>query len=318
MMDEIQKELQTNSLSHILNKYVHQPEDLTNLFESLCNQLRNEQMIELLMFYVQNQIPVVTPSKGLTLKLFRAVMTWQDSSFSMKTQLLVGLNYKENKRKNQLGMLLNFIKIAIPDGKYTATLLKLLIKDTKNYQPLSRKTPCFQYIGIGYHKIAIYSSDYIISIGTDDQQKGIESHALYNETIFSYLNPKNGIKITVSPYQKVLKEDPNKEEILQSYFNQLCREGIIFFDITPKNMGRYLYDFEHPFKEASDLGKQFLGIEEVKMKPRKKGEVSIIDQDLILSKEDPMCSNIHKRFYEKNPWYHQCYDQYQKELKKVK
>ena len=315
VIEAIKKDISRGkNITDILTTYEKDSYDLSNIFESLCLELKIKDVFKVLQFYAVKHIPVPTPSKKVMFRLICAVVSQSELSFSVQAWFLVHLTYLENNTQNQFNIFLNFIRNALPDGEFTATLLKLLFQDIKNYSTLNKKNFDFKYIGVGSSKIVFYSSGYVISLGEKDIYQEVDTHELYNERIFSYPNSNNGLKIVISPYQEMLTDQD--EEVVHEVFEKFYDEDITWFDIKPQNLGRYYDDFTNPFKNASNLGKRFLGIDDVIMKERKKGEVSVVDQSYIVYNSSSKWSIIHMQAYQNQPWYTSCYDECQKKLLK--
>ena len=147
--------------------------------------------------------------------------------------------------------------------------------------PTYGKNKELHYINSGGYKNCLKMGDYVLQIGEGPHlNKFPFCSEIAAPILFKIFD---NFQISLSNYL----ETPIIEEERDECYFKARDKGIILLDSKKLiNFGKYKEDYIHPYKNISDKGKEFLGINIFDLNDVKKGTVKYLDVDFYISEDD--------------------------------
>lgn len=188
--------------------------------------------------------------------------------------------------------------------KFYYTFVKLLLLDLKQQNELH-----ISYKGHGGYKSTFQIGDYLLQIGEGPHIKDFPKTSRVSAPLMFKIFHDNQISISF-----VLNTSTTEKE-RQDCWIKAREENVLLLDAKKDNFGKYDKDYIHPFKDISEQGKNFLGIDRFDLSDTKKGEVKYLDVDFYISSEDDSYENeclAHQFYYHYKDFEHQYMKKYKK------
>ncbi len=195
------------------------------------------------------------------------------------------------KKENRKKLLLNQIKFRINElvnNDQQDLIYNFVIQLIKD--PMFKNI--FIYKASGSYKDCFILGDYILKIGVNAQKINMSDFNNFkkNNTIKSnyFLSPilyKTFGNLVISIYPQV-KVPSLEEERNQCWFNIRDEHIIVYDSNNILNYGKVTTNIIHPYKNISENGKKFLGINNFMLRDFMKNETVCIDYDFSISEDD--------------------------------
>lgn len=211
------------------------------------------------------------PNESISINIHRLM---SDSDISLEVD-----------KKYQFLLLLNYLHDIVRDGDFLINFITQLIVDCKRLTEENKHSFHFKYNSSGKNKSCFECGDYVLTIGYPADTLNLFYTEQFLAPIIEYYHEASGLQIGIR-----LKADTDHilEDDVISCFDYEFQHDRLYLDCILENLGKYMDDFTHPYKDSSDLGKKFLGLEKYDLSDRKKGEVAIIDCDKVIDINEDM------------------------------
>lgn len=187
------------------------------------------------------------------------------------------------------------------DNKIYFDFIRLLLVDLTKQNTLT-----IHYCSSGGYKNIFIIDNYVLQIGEGPHINNFpKTSSICAPILFKLFGP---LQVSMSP---LLSQETCFEERAKSFIKARL-DNVLLLDAKRENFGKYEEDFIHPYKEASALGKQFLGINHFDLSDTKSGEVKYLDIDYYID----TTINCEENKKLENAFYFQ-YQKYEKEYLKI-